>query len=413
MITHLTTSQFAQLIKSQLFELSIILAGFLLLLLEHASLLAVTIYLAVVITLVYRKICMLRKSHGVNTQTRQKNLEILNIDFKQFLGEFVSVVDEYMLDSHKDLSSIESLVNGSVAELAVSFQSLSKSCIKEQDLIVELTSKLDSLVNTDSGSSLSLEDVVLSTKEVLTNLINFIIDMSKGSVLIVNRIDDVNMHMEEMYDSLKGIRTISDQTNLLALNASIEAARAGDAGRGFAVVADEIRKLAITTNAMSATISKNVIASREEIQSSRQIIEQYASKDISDALALNQKVIHMMSELRGFNNMLSETLQKVSTVNSDIEKHVSQAVQALQFEDLVIQKLAQTTKASEQFQCFVGSVHAQSTLRNCDQCIEICESQSCFSGLHNKILALREELMQKIHRPVKQTSMEEGEIEMF
>lgn len=399
--------------KAQALELSIIAGGLLLLYLTQASYTVLAIYLGVVVALLCRHVCGFRNSRRLNYQFRQQTQEVLNDDFKQFLREFVSVVDDYLLNTSKDLHSIEGLVNGSVSELASSFQSLSKSCAEEQNLIVELTTKLDSLVNTDGNDSLSLEDVVLSTKEVLSNLINFIVDMSKGSILIVERIDDVNIHMEDMYLSLKGIRNISDQTNLLALNASIEAARAGEAGRGFSVVADEIRKLANTTNAMSDAISKNVIASREEIRTSRKIIEQYASKDITDALDLNQKVIAMMSELRGFNSLLSDTLHDVSKLNMEIESNVSKAVQALQFEDIVVQSLAQTAKMSEQFQCFVGSVYQQSSIRNCQQCSDMCKPESCFAGLHDKILTLRKDLMQKIHRPVRQTSMQEGEIDLF
>ena len=407
------TGQLIKQVKGQALELSIIAVGLVLLYFAQASYSIMLVYIGAVSAMFCRKVCVFRKSRKLDSQLRQKGLQIRNDDFKHFLREFVSVVDEYLLSTNKDLHSIEGLVNGSVTELASSFKSLNKNCAEEQNLIVELTSKLDSLVNTEGSDSLSLEDVVLSTKEVLSNLINFIVDMSKGSVLIVERIDDVNIHMEEMYNSLKGIRNISDQTNLLALNASIEAARAGEAGRGFSVVADEIRKLANTTNTMSDAISKSVIASRGEIQNSRKIIEQYASKDISDALELNQKVIAMMSELRGFNCLLSDTLHDVSKLNMDIENNVSKAVQALQFEDLVAQRLAQTARASEQFQCFVGSVYSQSSMRNCNQCDEFCESQSCFTGLHDKILALRSDLMQQIHRPVTQTSMDEGEIELF
>ncbi|MBI1425459.1 MAG: hypothetical protein GC149_18645 [Gammaproteobacteria bacterium] len=311
------------------------------------------------------------------------------------------------------MSSIQGLISSAVVDLAASFKSLQIECEEENRLIIELTGKLESLASTENSGELGLEEVVSSTKNVLAGLIEFIVDMSKGSVLIVDRIDDVNGHMEKMYDSLKDIRSIAEQTNLLALNASIEAARAGDAGRGFSVVADEIRKLAATTNKMSESISRGVISSRNEICQARKIIEQYAAKDITDALELNQNVITMMTGLRHFNSDLSSTLKKISHLTSEIDQNVNHAVRALQFEDLVTQRLAHTIRSSEQFQCFVASVYSANEMTDCHDCSELCTYQACFGGLHESIVKLRGELMSKFHCSVNQTSVVEGEIELF
>lgn len=400
-------------LSRHMLELIIIISGTIYLLYDQAPLPTLIIFIGVCSCLVVLKIHALDKNSKLSKQTQRNIRNNINNDHQRFLKELVATIDEYTVGTNNDLNAIKSLINGAVGQLGTSFQNLNQRCGAEQELIIRLTSKLDSLVNTDKETSLSLEDVVASTKDVLRNLINFIIDMSKGSVLIVQRIDDVNKHMEEMNKSLKDIQSISDQTNLLALNASIEAARAGEAGKGFSVVAEEIRKLATTTTAMSDTISKSVIASREEIQKSKQIISSYAAKDVSDALSLNEKVIAMMSELRGFNELLSKTLLDVSDLTSDIESNVNTAVQALQFEDLVVQRLGQALKTSEHFQCFISNIQTQASLITCVNCDNTCQYRSCAVGLHNAMQALREEFMGRLHKPVAQTNLDDGEVELF
>jgi len=95
------------------------------------------------------------------------------------------------------------------------------------------------------------------------------------------------------------------------------------------------RQTGSDSNNMSESIAKGAIASRNEIVLARNIIEQYAAKDISEALLLNLNMITMMTELRGLNSDLSDTLKCISNLISQNEQNVNHAVCALQFEDLV------------------------------------------------------------------------------
>jgi len=107
--------------------------------------------------------------------------------------------------------------------------------------------------------------------------IDYILNVSKQRMEMVDEINHVDDHMENIEKLLADVPGLANQTNLLALNAAIGAARAVC---GFAVVADGVRKLSTKPNDFSDEIRIVVQCSKKNIDKTKSMIETIASNII-------------------------------------------------------------------------------------------------------------------------------------
>ena len=182
---------------------------------------------------------------------------------------------------HGELEQIQNLVADAVVSLHTSFTGLEAMSQAEQEMVTSLIKHTSATVTNASGESRDVQGVIREAGQVMEYFINLIVDMSKGSVQLVEKIDDISSQADEIFKLLGGIKSIADQTNLLALNASIEAARAGDAGRGFAVVASEVRELALHSNTFNKKIVSHMERTKATIGEANHIVGEIASRDMS------------------------------------------------------------------------------------------------------------------------------------
>lgn len=265
--------------------------------------------------------------------------------------------------------------------------------------------------NEDDSSSVSFEQFTEEIDIVLRYFVEHVISVSSESMLLVEQIDDLVLHMDKAEKLLVDVNTIADQTNLLALNAAIEAARAGEAGRGFAIVADEVRKLAKRSNKFNGEIRAVIGQSRENINYAQESIAKLASKDMTMAITSKSKVSNMMEQLGAMNGMMNSRLTEVSNMSTSVNKMVDNAVRSLQFEDItsqlaqraisqltVLETLIQTVQQEiEQIEC--------SDLISPDEAVEKMASIKSF--IQTQVVGVENS------RPAEQSNMNEGKVDLF
>ena len=256
---------------------------------------------------------------------------------------------------HGELDQIQGLVADAVVSLHSSFTGLETLSHSEQEMVMSLIKQTTATVTSAEGESHDVHGVIQEASQVMEYFINLIVDMSKGSIQLVEKIDDISTQADEIFKLLGGIKSIADQTNLLALNASIEAARAGDAGRGFAVVASEVRQLALHSNSFNKQIVDYMQSTKASIVEANHIVGDIASRDMSRAITAKGDVDEMLKALGSFNRQITEHLDEISDFTNQIKGNVTVAVRSLQFEDIVRQAVLQTQANLEGLKSLMGA----------------------------------------------------------
>lgn len=298
---------------------------------------------------------------------------------------------------NEPLAHQRSVVDESVVTLNESYFELQRLAEEQNEVTAQLVENLLG----QNGSDSDIGQVLPKTEAIIRNFVDTLVQVSEKSISAVHSIHDMSDKLGTVFKLLSQVRSLSEQTNLLALNAAIEAARAGEAGRGFAVVAQEVRNLSHKAEELNDQIEQEINVAQKTVEEANQTVGEMASIDMTDAIESKEKVDEMLRGVQHANMAIEQEIQKIRHSGERIHQQVDNGVRALQFADIIVQQ----------------GDYAKQTVDYLEQLSGLCEDwhrgQLDAQSFAEAVVALFESLQQRDAPAASQSSIEEGEVELF
>ncbi|MDH5424495.1 MAG: methyl-accepting chemotaxis protein [Gammaproteobacteria bacterium] len=256
----------------------------------------------------------------------------------------------------------------------------------------------------ENDDEVSFKEFTVELDEVLRNFVDIIVNVSDKGVEAAYKMQDMINIMDEVFERLVGVQKIASKTNLLALNAAIEAARAGEVGRGFAVVADEVRELAQQTRILNEGVQERAVAAKAGLVALNGVVGEIAQMDMSSALNAKDHINDMILKIDQVNEQVANVIDNTAGIAVEIGGHVSSAVMALQYEDVVTQLAS----------------HIENLQNGIKEKIRAVESGTGNNGALDTLMTVNEmlrnidrQLAMALHESIQSTSVESGDVDLF
>jgi methyl-accepting chemotaxis protein len=335
------------------------------------------------------------------------------------LGGFAALVEELGAQAGTQFEAIrgetervQTLLADAIARLSQAFTGMHALTESQRQLALSVTGASDA----SSGEAKQrFDSFVKNTSDVMQRVVDSVVNNSKLGMELVELTDGIAQRTRDVQGILSEIGAIAKQTNLLALNAAIEAARAGEAGRGFAVVADEVRDLSGRTTQFSQQISSLMHGMQDSVRQTEQTIERLASQDMTFALESKRQVEGILHDLDADNQSRVEAIGKLGSGADDMAGQVSQAVMALQFQDMVSQLIGHLRGRVEALDGVLRDTALLGEALRADA--RSGNTGAALQDLRDRTEAIAARLKSltsaNIHNPVGQQAISQGDIELF
>ena len=300
------------------------------------------------------------KAANPQVQTLAKTINKMLDTQQKINSDILKVLAQY--SNYNYLNSINNNdIYGELKELVDGINNLGSAITsmlvenKQNALILQkgsnqLTKNVNQLNKASNDAAARLEETAAAVEEITSNIIqstqnvammaknanelsSSVISGEKLAEQTVNSMEEINIQVNAITESISIIDQIAFQTNILSLNAAVEAATAGEAGKGFAVVAQEVRNLA-NRSAEAAKEIKNLVENatlkaNDGKQIAATMIEGYnhISQNINNTISLINDVSNGANEQKVAMEQISDAINSLDNqtqVNANIANQTNE-----------------------------------------------------------------------------------------
>jgi methyl-accepting chemotaxis protein len=306
---------------------------------------------------------------------------------RDVIRDFEGEVNAVTTQVRQDLERARSMVRDATARLSRSFDALHTAAGSQREALRTVASAFYDAEN--SGRSFAS-----STEALMRQFVDEVVRVSRDSMRVIEQLTSLSGRISSITISADAIDGLARETRFIAFNARIETHRAGDAGRTFKVVADEVKRLANASATLSNQIRENVAECNVHLAQLNKTSMGLASHDLSRVIESQQGLSSAIGRLDSVNHDLDQMLEVVGA-------SVSEAVRALQFEDMVTQIMTATVQRVERLaEASVRAIRIMERSENGDRVAPLA--------------ALVKEMRPIADRmAVQQTNVDQGSVELF
>jgi methyl-accepting chemotaxis protein len=365
----------------------------------------INMILGSVLTLIFGY-CYFQNNKGKSNDSSEHNLNSDDNDsllINNTLQEISAVVAQQVSIIENEIDRTNIFVSEAVEGITVSFKDLQVLSVEQQTMMSQI---IEQHKNIGDEQGTSLEYFVKDASKTLEEFVDVIIMTSKQSLQAMSYTDDMSVQLEGIFSLLSEVEGLASQTNLLALNAAIEAARAGEAGRGFAVVASEVRALSVNSTELNNDIRQEISNAQNIIANLKSAVEEMASADMTSTLESKESVSGMVSQVGKTTASSNQLIEDLAQLTPQIDMTVATGVRSLQFEDLTNQTLS-SVKHNLHSLNYLSRMLAE--INSADN----LQTEQLKDLLTYCQTTIKENNQLNESRTVSQSSMDEGDVELF
>jgi methyl-accepting chemotaxis protein len=244
------------------------------------------------------------------------------------------------------------IVGNTITKMLIDNKSIGLGLQNSAHILVDNVKVLTQNANTTAAS---LEETAAAIEEITATIAKntqSINEMSKYSKNVISAaktgedlankttiaMDEINVQVISINESITLIDQIAFQTNILSLNAAVEAATAGEAGKGFAVVAQEVRNLA----SRSAEVAKEIKTLVENATLKANTGKEIATDMINGYSTLNQNIQSTVTLINSVANASKEQQIGIEQINDSVTQ-LDQQTQQIAMISSTTQGIAEQT----------------------------------------------------------------------